>query len=565
MLSILFFKQQMAKFFLYLRRLLLIILPVLVAVYGVWYVTSTHGYLADWYKNVNPHFYQSGSWADLFFTTAVKQQGNWWCLLASLASGIGAFLCWKTPFPAVRKIVLKKQEAAVYLVIAIVGAGISLKANFHTAYSSDEVFSYLNFASLPFFQTISFYALPNNHPLFNCLSGWGSDPVLSGRIISMCCYIGVLFFTWYFLKKWKMGLWLRVAALLVVALQFSVWGFSTQARGYEMVLFFSCLSFGAFYNYFIENKKQWLLIHAACNITGFLTVPTFLYWWAGLLLASVFFQISNRRLDWAFMRLTVIGFAFSLVAYLPLLTFSGLRSITQNKYVQSADTTTFYFITHLNEQKFFNVLFREWFCTLEVVLLIGIIGISLPVLLFFVNKKNTAQKKLGIIYFSILFAFLAMAILMLRFPFTRNLIAHGYLVSVVLLVTLSHLFGSKFLQIILTVLVVVYAGFIGHHNYKKIPYHLYYYGVAEYELSIGKFTPDMKSGSTVYLDDNCFYWWAVLKNKFPEKEIKMDYGRSRFNRQDYCIMPIDSLPPANKSDYELLEKGAGQFLFYKKK
>ena len=553
----------MPKIFRQLRLFFIAAFPIAVAAYSIWYWGSDHQQLVTWYKSINPFFYKAESWETYFFTEIVKRQGDWWCATALLASVVGAFFCWKTPYSALPKFDLKKQQIFIYAGIALVGVALSLNANFHTIYSADEVFSALNFATLPIFQTLSYYALPNNHPFFNSISGWVDDPVMSGRIISMICYVGVLLFTWYFLKKWPMSNWLRAVLLLVIAFQFPVWGFSGQARGYEMVLLFSCLSFGAFYNYHGTGSKYWLPFHTAFNVAGMLTIPTYLYWWAGLLLASIIFQLSNRRLDWAYIRSSIIGFTITLILYLPLLTFSGLQSITHNKYVKPADTSRGHFLTNLNEQKYFDVLFKEWFCIDHAVVLIGATCIAFPILLFIYKWKNKPHRTLGTIYFSILFAFFGMAVVMLKFPFTRNLIAHGYLTLLIALIALTELFKSKKMQILLALTLLLFAGYSAKQNYKKIPYHLYYYDVAGYIKKVGQYNTDFKTGSTAYLDDDCFYWWYILRKQHPEKKLEIEYNKARFNRQDYCIVPLDSLPPVNAELYQLLETGEEHQIFGK--
>ena len=559
-----------------IRLLLLSAIPVGVTLYAIWYWTSDHDQLATWYKHLHPFFYKAGIWESEFFTEEVKKKGNYWCLAALASAFVGTYLCWKMAFPTFPRIILKKQAVFTSLIVVIGGSVLSLVANFHTTYSSDEVFSSLNFGSLPLFQTLSYYPLPNNHPLFNSISGWGSDPVMTGRIVSLFCYVGVLLFSWYFLKKWELSNWLNAILLMVVAVQFPVWGFSGQARGYEMVLLFSCLSFGSLYNYFFTGAKHWLPLHTVCNVLGMLTIPTYLYWWLGLLIASLIYQIKRQRVDWVYIRFSVIGFAFSLITYLPLLTFSGSRSITDNKYVRASDSSTWYFLTHLNEQRFFDVLFKEWFSVEQAPLLVGAICVLTPILFYIsislkrndksviapiFNSKNNA---LGTIYLSILTAFFLMVILMVKFPFTRNLIAHGYLVLLVFMITLIQVFRSKKVRILIAFLLLLYIGFAGKNNFNKMPYHLYYYDVAGYVNKMKKMDVDIKPGSSVYLDDECFYWWYIIKNKFSDREIKIVYGRSLFNNQDYCIMPVDSFPPVDTLMYELLEKGLDQQIFRKR-
>ncbi|MEK7256918.1 MAG: hypothetical protein AAB316_19340, partial [Bacteroidota bacterium] len=229
-------------------------LPFSVAVYSIWYWSSSHGELATWYKNIHPFFYKSEAWETSFFTENVKVTGNWWCAAAMLAAIVWVAIFWKTRLLDLPKITLKKRPVLIYLSIVVAAILLFLVANMRSAYhATDEVFSTLNFAALPTFQTISYYPLPNNHILFNTINGslfWVEDMVQSGQIISMICYMATLCFTWFFLQKYVVTAWLRGLILLVLALQFPVWGFSAQARGYELLLLLSCLSLGTFCAYF---------------------------------------------------------------------------------------------------------------------------------------------------------------------------------------------------------------------------------------------------------------------------------------------------------------------------
>jgi hypothetical protein len=552
-----------------LRLLLAGVVPLAVAAYSIWYWLSSHQQLAAWYKGIYPFFYKAETWESAFFTEAVKSAGNGWCLAALLAAIVWAYFLWKTPLPDMPEIVLKKQPAIIYAGIALAGALLSLIANQHSTYASDEVFSALNFASIPVFQTFSYYALPNNHLLFNGINGslffWSGDLVLPGRLISLGCYVAVLCFTWHFLQKWVASNGLRFLVLLVIALQFPVWGFSGQARGYEMVLLCSCLSLGTFYFYFTTRAKYLLPLHTICNVAGILTVPTYLYWWLGLMFASLLLQVTGRRIDRPYLRSSITGFAASLILILPLLSFSGLAALAGNKYVQPENATAWHFLTHLNEHRYFNGVFSEWFCTGSLSPLIGAAMLLLPALLFIYPRKDPKRRVLGIIYFSIMIVFLGMAVLMLKLPFYRNLIAHGYLALLVILIALAPVFQSKLMRISFGVALITCAGYSAYRNYHRIPGNLYYYDVSAYFHKVSQFKTDFKPSSSIYLDNECFYWWYVLQKKYPNRELSIELNRPRFNLQDYCVMHLDSFPPAGTGLYQLVEIGNEHQIFKKRK
>ena len=214
--------------------------PLIIAIYSIWYWNSTYEQLIQFYKSLNSTFYNASIWSDKFFTATVKQQGNWWCLIALIAAIVWTVLVRKSKPFVLPKLSLKKNSLIIYSIIIIIGTALSYIANVHLRHGTDEIFSAYNFASLPAFQCLSYYALPNNHILFNFLNGinkfWCDDLVITGRIFSLICYVLTLCITWNFMQKWIQSILLRSFALLLLAVQLPVWGFSSQARGYEFLL-----------------------------------------------------------------------------------------------------------------------------------------------------------------------------------------------------------------------------------------------------------------------------------------------------------------------------------------
>ncbi len=551
--------------------------------------------MAAWYKGINPYFYNAATWESDLFTETVKATGNWWCLAALLAALVWAYFLWKAPMPPMPKLVLKKQSVGAYILLALAGIFVSLIANHHTIYASDEVFSAVNFASLPAFQCFSNYPKPNNHLLFNGINGalffWCDDLVLTGRLISLFCYFGVLAFTWHFLGKWTASVelskrekineanisckssitspdlgsgqihhssfiihhLLKCLILLVVALQFPVWGFSWQARGYEMVLLCSCLSLGSFMAYFTSRSQHLLPLHIACNMAGMLTLPTYLYWWLGLLLAFVLLQVTERRLDKPYIRSSIMGFAGSLLLYLPLLSFSGLAALADNKYVQSEKTTTWHFLTHLNEHHYFDGLFSEWFCAESSSLIISAVGLLLPVLLFIYPRKNAQRRMLGIVYYSILIAFLCVSVFILKLPFYRNMIAHGYWALLVLVIAIMPCFRSRTMQVVLGIALLVVSAVFAKKNHARLPNSLYYYDVAKAFETNSRIDIKINPTRTIYLDYESFYWWYVLQKKYPAQKLKIETNRPRSSQQESHIMQQDSVAHTDAGVYQLTD------------
>lgn len=506
-----------------IHRVIFALTLLTVGTYCVFYWTSDYQDLASWYKSLNPYFYNAALWESELFTPSVKKIGNWWCLAAILSAVAMTALYWKASTPSFPKLNIHRQHYREYGLIVVSGATLSLAINWDTLYTSDEVFSALNFASLTSFQCISNYPKPNNHLFLNFLNGlvfsFSKDLVLTGRILSLACYCLTLCFTWHFLKKWLNESWLRGLILLVLAVQFPALGFSWQARGYEMVLLCSCVSLFSFIDYFSEYKNTALLVHILSNLVGIFTLPTYLYWWSGLLLAAIIIQVIQRKIDVRFIKATTTCMAISMIQYLPLLTISGLASLSENKYVKGEQVSQWHFLTHLNKHHYFDNLFAEWFCV-DGSSLVIVIALLVAVISLIFNPSSHHQKKaLGIAYISIVLAFIGMAVLLLKLPFYRNLIAHGYLSLMVLVLAIVPLFNSKGKRYILGILLFTFAVFSIKTNVEKLPNNLYYYDV-DYEYKKNQAIElELDITKPIYLDYEDFYWWYVLKKRYPEYEL----------------------------------------------
>jgi hypothetical protein len=550
------------------RLLFIYIVPILVIVYSVWYWSLNHKQLVDFYKNLNPYFYKVNDWATIFFTDKVKSQGNWWCLAGLVSSICFAFIVWKSKWPVFPKLTFNKKSFLIYACVSLAGMVLSVIANRHLLYATDEVFSALNFASLPSFQCLSYYILPNNHVLFNFINGsiffWCNDLVLTGRLISMICYITVLCLSWYFLQKWIKNNWFRCLALFVLALQLPAWGFSGQARGYELLLLLSLLSFISFWEYWFEDKKNILPLHAFCNIAGMLTLPSYLYWWGGFLIAAFVFMIWEKRMDRSYLKISITSAFVMVLLFLPLFTFSGYSALANNNYVRPEDSNLWGFIKHTYEQGYFKGLFDEWFCFGTSTALIGVACILSPLWMFIYPTNCKKCRVLAVLYVSMVIAFIFLTVLMFRLPLYRNMIAHGYIIEMFILIVLISLAKSRILQIVFGLVLSSVIVFSAYSNFNRMPENLYYYNVNSYGKKLQETKTMFKTESTIYLDEECYYWRYIINSKFSDKEIRIVLNGQRFYKQDYCILPVGLLPPSDSTLYKIVERIDDFNIFEKK-
>lgn len=526
------------------RKVLILAVPVLAAWYAVFYFGHSYAELVAWYKNIGNTFYRVEFWTADFFKETTKTQGNTWCIVGAILGVVWALIAWKLPL--IRRTGKLSYSRKEYLLIALLGVVLSIVSNWRTYYAFDEVFSALNFASLPQFQGLSYYALPNNHILFNVLNRtlffWSGDMVASGRIISILCYTGVLMLSWSFMKRWIDNAWVRWLLLLSLALQFPVWGFSGQARGYEMLLFFSALSLYSAWGYWVESKSYLVLPMVISVVLGMLTLPSFLYWVAGLNIAALWFMLERRKIDWIYIGYMVSGMIILFLCYLPLLTFSGLSSMTDNQYMKATSSSVLEFMSKsFADSDYYRKLFTEWFCFDLLSKWPGYILLLLPFIVLVKKWRGGEERYLPLIkiYASMLLAFPLVCMVLKNMPYSRNMIAHGYFVWLILLLVLFTLTRKlPRLYIFLAVLLAVATVFSTRENYKFMDYGLYYYNVTDRYKSLDSAQFSVKPSSTVFLDNESFYWWYILRKRFPHAHLAISHNTPCFHSQDYYIVNL---------------------------
>lgn len=534
-------------------------LLLLTALYAGWYISSDYATLVQWYRGLYPAFYKGNVWEQTFFTPEVKRVGDYWCMAAVVLSVFLVLGRKFISFPTVPKGWIRQLWIPGWLfpvALAVVLWGIAQE---QLSYATDEVFSAVQFAAIHPFQTISYYALPNNHPLFNLFNKtfffFIQDRVLTGRILSLLCFAGILLGLWHYLVRWIHNPWLRMVLLLAFAVQFPVWGFSTQARGYELVLLLGWLSYWTLDTYQRDRQAFWLVLHGMCNIAGFFTVPSYLFWWIGVSLAPLWGMLQELRVDTRYLRMLLVSGACALIDGLPLLTFSGIGAIAENRYVKAGNTTAWDFFIHLNSQNYFNGLFAEWFGISAETAWPGVILLLVPLMsVFFIKKAPSGFKTLIATYISLLLVFILMAVVMRRLPFYRNMLGHGHLVLFCILLSVYFWLREAPLRArqAMAGLLLLWAMAVAWRSYQNMPERLYYYPINGYARHFEDCPVDFKPGSTVYVDGECYYWAAFFSQKRAHLHLKTALNPAAFNQQDYCIMPKGVAPPGKDGAYELI-------------
>lgn len=228
-----------------------------VVVFAVVYLCTDYSTLSAWYIRLYPCFYRSTTWSDTFFVPWVKASGNRYCIVALLISLAGIYL-------SVREIKRKREPLTNSVTVHMVDIAASLVCmglavclwywgSPQVKPSSDEIFSALNCAGIHPFQAMSYYMLPNNHILFNLLNSLlfhsAADKVESGRLLSLLCELALVPLMYGWFRKAAGTWWVAFLATAAMAFQFPVWGFSFQARGYELLILAEWVVFAGMLKY----------------------------------------------------------------------------------------------------------------------------------------------------------------------------------------------------------------------------------------------------------------------------------------------------------------------------
>ena len=332
--------------------LLLLALPAAAALLA--YLRTPYAGLRAWYLGLTANLYRADAWSRDFFTPAVYAQGRVLAALALAALAVG--VCWallsirswhrRPVFLAETKPprLLTRADAPWLAGVLLPAAALWAWGATQLPPAYDEVFSAVYSAgSGSGFVAWSYYMLPNNHVLFNVLNGGllgklapGAGLVLTGRALSGLAYAGTLAVVFRLGAGLSGRRWVGAGLAGLVGLQFSLWGFGFQARGYALYALLHWLALATLLAYWRRPVRRWRWLNAAAVAAGYATVPTFLFYHAAQLLAAGATQLRQRRPDAAFWAAQAGALAVAGAFYLPVLLFSGLKSLTGNAYVRPA-------------------------------------------------------------------------------------------------------------------------------------------------------------------------------------------------------------------------------------
>jgi hypothetical protein len=542
-----------------------ILLFVAVIAFGLFYILSGYTYLVQWFTGLNDCFYRSKEWPTDFFTPRTKSDGDRYGAIAIVVAFCGLI------YSAKRFLANSKNRKTVafqikiwdaLFTVAIIAASLLfwLWGYKLSLPSYDEVFTAQNVAGIHPFQAVSYYMLPNNHLFFNLINSLVfhafNDKVVSGRIISLLAYSAFMCVVFFWLQRLMQNRLLAFLASVTLALQFQVWGFSFQARGYELYLLAEWGMMISLFCYLQSGRKDWLYLNVLCVCIGYFCLPSFLYFHIATCVFMAAYQLLYKQASLLFWKYQVAAFLITFLCYLPALCFSGADAIAHNNYVAPMSgyksipgfagwmfPAFTNYITHL----FSNL---HWYhFSFNIFLFIA------PVLLA-LDKKNKLNRLYGMFYISCWIVFFIMVLTMKRMPFERNLIGH-YSFTLCGIILTAYWFSGlayRYLQVniarnfffpaVLTLLALHFA----RTNSVYLKDTLYEYEVNYYYSSISKGLSYIPGGSTVSISDQGFYA-GYISMKQGCKLAKCPTGR-----EDYFIKRKgEPLPPLIQQNYALLK------------
>jgi len=538
------------------------------------YLISDYIALKAWYLHLFPCIYRHSYWTEQFFTPEVLRLGKIYAALGLLISLVLSTWLFRMVFKhkSFGSVSIQLNRSDSIPLFILYGLAISCWIyGFLVSYPAyDEVFSAINCAGIHPFQTVSYYMLPNNHVFFNLLNGtifhWVDNKVVSGRVISgiaMLALIPVLYF--WLLKQTKSRYYATLFGGLML-LQFPVWAFSFQARGYAIYLFCAWVAILSLQKYLESRRGVFLVIHGLVTVIGFWIMPAYLFWEIAILLYALIYMICFRKLEWKLIITHVIAACFVYLAYLPILLFSGKAAVTDNRYVKAGKILAF--------KEYWPGFKNTFRCSIQYCFSGNIDGHNwsylilffLPVLLYFLIRKTGSASFVG--FYIITWLVLTAMILNTQvYPFMRNLIAHDSITLGVLLISIytfaNQILGERYKLVRAGLFSVAVLGMAYHFtvfNRGHIHDSIYSYEADVRYKSLQSAVLSLPAGARVGLSDEGFYWQFLCERRGIPASMCMGVDANYYIK----IKDTESLP-AMDSSRATLWKMADEYEIYKLK
>jgi len=505
---------------------------------------------------MNGCFYRRDHWLDDFFNLHTKSEGNFFCLAGLLVSAYLLFILFKRLKRPGKTLKLQFSQQNGYLILLCIAVGTVgwIWGNSLVHQGFDEVFSAVNCASLPPFQTLSYYMLPNNHILFNLLNSvlfhFADDKVFTGKIISLVCFWGIMAIVFAWLSAFIKNKALLVFATVVITFQFPIWGFGFEARGYELYALAEWFAFFTIVKYLNTKNIAWLYYYVLACVTGYCCIPAFLYFHTALLGLGLFWGIFNRTFDRRFWQSQAIIVLIVFLFYLPAICFSGIHAVAGNQYVagQIKNMHDFFLKSQSIFADYLNFYTSDFSPKYKSV---AAICFLLP-LTFFFFYKNRLAILCGFFYLAMWVTCIILAFVMRIYPIDRAMIGH---VNITLGLTIyalylvfeklrNRVFANAILALSLICIGICF--FIG--NRANVSAGLYNNNInIKYGLLKTGGIDFIPKSSSIGFSDECFYWYYLCKLR-GDKVTQCPAG----NEQYMVVFKSDTFPAPDPEKYILV-------------
>ena len=235
---------------------------------------------------------------------------------------------------------LKKEESIYLISIIILFLCINLfRINFYPIYI-DEAFTYLNFTSKGFVNSMTEYPEPNNHIFFSLISNifyyFPFETILNLRLPNLMIG-GITSITLYLFIRKEFSHKVAVIPHVLFTFSYIFSFYSVFARGYMLIIFFTLISVICLSRLSKQFNSKDLIIFSICSVLGFYTIPIYLYVYATFLI-YLSFLLYKKHLSFKhfFISNLVIGLCV-LLLYAPIIYYNSLDSIINNKFTKKIE------------------------------------------------------------------------------------------------------------------------------------------------------------------------------------------------------------------------------------
>lgn len=239
----------------------------------------------------------------------------------------------------------KTAENAVLLAVVLMLAPVLHWFSIFMPLHIDEAITHQYFVSEGWKIALTSYKFPNNHVLFSLLSTifipFFKDPIVGMRTVAVLA--GLLNFTLLFnILRRSSSLQFSLLGSMLWLLSLGGFYYAVHARGYGLQLTFLLIDVLCVLHWkkALETGQSaffWLLIIIVSSTLGFLTIPTFLFPYASLLLWMCFIAVQNglsiKQLMATIGGVGALNSVFTGLAYAPLIRYSGIGALINNQWV----------------------------------------------------------------------------------------------------------------------------------------------------------------------------------------------------------------------------------------